>query len=634
MNRPRNFSIDRFKYLSLLSMQYPSIRAVCTEIINLQSVLNLPKGTEHFMSDLHGEYQAFFHILNNCSGVIREKVKVLFGDELTHQERSELCTLIYYPEEKLERLKSEGKINNDWYKMTIRRLIELVRFLSSKYPRNRVREAMPKEYSFIIDELLHAQQDEDNNQLVYHEKIIETLIGIENSDEFITAIAELIKKLAVDTLHIVGDIFDRGARPDTILDMLANHYSVDVEWGNHDILWLGAGAGSEVCIMGVIRNSVSYRNMAVLENGYGISLRSLILFAEKLYPEKESMEALMEEISVLMFKLEGQVIKRHPEYEMDDRLLMDKVDRQKNMVIIDGREYPSKEIDWKTVNPENPYELTAEETEIIAELKKEFAESERLNRHIAFLYAKGSIYRIFNGNLLFHGCMPLNEDGSFAEVEFDGQKYSGKSYMDYADDMVRLAYFSDNRNAKDFMWFLWCGEKSPLSGRKTRTFARTYCLDKTTWAEPDNPYFRYCNDEKTCCMILEEFDLSPEYSHIINGHTPVKVVKGESPVKAGGKLIVIDGGFCKAYQKTTGIAGYTLIANSHGLRIMSHQPFLSVEKALDENKDIHSHSDIFETYSTRMMVADSDTGKVIKEQISDLKDLLTAYRSGIFAEKE
>lgn len=478
MNRPRNFSIDRFKYLSLLSMQYPSIRAVCTEIINLQSVLNLPKGTEHFMSDLHGEYQAFFHILNNCSGVIREKVKVLFGDELTHQERSELCTLIYYPEEKLERLKSEGKVNDDWYKVTIRRLIELVRFLSSKYPRNRVREAMPKEYSFIIDELLHAQQDEDNNQLVYHEKIIETLIGIENSDEFITAIAELIKKLAVDTLHIVGDIFDRGARPDTILDMLANHYSVDVEWGNHDILWLGAGAGSEVCIMGVIRNSVSYRNMAVLENGYGISLRSLILFAEKLYPEKESMEALMEEISVLMFKLEGQVIKRHPEYEMDDRLLMDKVDRHKNTVIIDGREYPSKEIDWKTVNPENPYELTAEETEIIAELKKEFAESERLNRHIAFLYAKGSIYRIFNGNLLFHGCMPLNEDGSFAEVEFDGQKYSGKSYMDYADDMVRLAYFSDNRNAKDFMWFLWCGEKSPLSGRKTRTFARTYALTR------------------------------------------------------------------------------------------------------------------------------------------------------------
>ncbi len=617
------------KYLTLLSRSYPSIQSVCTEIINSQAILNLPKGTEHFMSDLHGEYEAFFHILNNCSGVIREKVRLLFGDKLSHEERSELCMLIYYPEEKLERIKKEKKLTKRWYKTTLTRLIDLSRLLSSKYTRSKVRKAIPDEYGYIIDELLHAQPDEDNNQLIYHQKIIDTLINIESGDEFIIVLTNLIKRLAVDHIHIVGDIFDRGPRPDAIMDMLIDLSSVDIEWGNHDILWMGAASGSEACIAAVIRNCLSYNNMEVLESGYGISLRALMLYAQQLYPAVKPEIAALWEISIIMFKLEGQLIKRRPELKMDSHLLLDKVNFKRGSVSIDGIEYAMVNFPAKTIDPVDPYTLNNDESRLVNALKKAFLESERLQRHIRFLYAKGSMYRIHNGNLLFHGCVPLDENGDFLRMTFHGKSYAGKHYMDHMDRIARQAYFKHDAFALDCMWFLWCGDNSPLCGRQIKTFSRAYCLDHNTWNEPQNPYYIYHTSEKNCMNILHEFGLENKDAHIINGHTPIKVSKGESPVKANGRLIVIDGGFCRAYQKTTGIAGYTLIYNSHGLRLMSHQPFTSINEALDENKDIYSHSEIFETAEHRMMVSDCDNGKVIKEKIKDLEMLLAAYRQGI-----
>ena len=621
----QDFSKSELKYLTLLATDYPTIQSVCTELINLQAILNLPKGTEHFMSDLHGEYEAFCHILNNCSGVIREKVQLLFGDTLSEKDRSELCTLIYYPEEKLERM--QQKPPKAWYKTTLTQLIELARLLSSKYTRSKVRKAMPQDYSYILDELLHAQPDEDNNQFVYHEKILDTLISIDNGDGFIIALSSLIKKLAVDRLHIVGDIFDRGARPDAIIDMLMAHGSVDVEWGNHDILWMGAAAGSEVCIAAVIRNSLSYGNMEVLESGYGISLRALMLYAEQLFPMEKPEAAALKEISSIMFRLESQLIRRRPELKMRSHL--PHIDSKRNSVTIDGQEYALINFPHKTFDDGDA--LNPMEKQVVAELKKAFLESERLRRHVEYLYANGSLYRCYNGNLLFHGCIPLTAQGEFLEMEFNGRTYSGRSYMDYMDKTARRAYFKREQDALDYMWFLWCGENSPLCGRKLKTFERAYCLDKSTWEEPQNPYYAYHTEEAVCLRILEAFGLTNKNAHIINGHTPIKVIQGESPIKANGRLIVIDGGFCRAYQKTTGIAGYTLIYNSHGLRIMSHQAFSSIDEALSENKDIHSQSEIFETAGRRMMVSDCDNGKRLKEKIKDLEQLLQAYRQGILS---
>lgn len=621
----QDFSKSELKYLTLLATDYPTIQSVCTELINLQAILNLPKGTEHFMSDLHGEYEAFCHILNNCSGVIREKVQLLFGDTLSEKDRSELCTLIYYPEEKLERM--QQKPPKAWYKTTLTQLIELARLLSSKYTRSKVRKAMPRDYSYILDELLHAQPDEDNNQFVYHEKILDTLINIDNGDGFIIALSSLIKKLAVDRLHIVGDIFDRGARPDAIIDMLMAHGSVDVEWGNHDILWMGAAAGSEVCIAAVIRNSLSYGNMEVLESGYGISLRALMLYAEQLFPMEKPEAAALKEISSIMFRLESQLIRRRPELKMRSHL--PHIDSKRNSVTIDGQEYALINFPHKTFDDGDA--LNPMEKQVVAELKKAFLESERLRRHVEYLYANGSLYRCYNGNLLFHGCIPLTAQGEFLEMEFNGRTYSGKSYMDYMDKTARRAYFKREQDALDYMWFLWCGENSPLCGRKLKTFERAYCLDKSTWEEPQNPYYAYHTEKAVCLRILEAFGLTNKNAHIINGHTPIKVIQGESPIKANGRLIVIDGGFCRAYQKTTGIAGYTLIYNSHGLRIMSHQAFSSIDEALSENKDIHSQSEIFETAGRRMMVSDCDNGKRLKEKIKDLEQLLQAYRQGILS---
>ena len=622
------------KYLELLAEKYPTEQAVCREIINLKAILGLPKGTEHFMSDLHGEYEAFCHILNNCSGVIREKVDLLFEETLSDIDREEICTLIYSPVEKLEMMKKESRNNEEWYRVILGELIEIARLLSSKYTRSKVRKAMPDEYAYILDELIHVQKDEDDNQVAYHQNIIDTLLELDSADAFIEVLAALIKRLAVDHLHIVGDIFDRGPCADRIMDLLMNYHSLDIEWGNHDILWMGAAAGSEACIATVIRNNLKYHNIRILENSYGISLRDLTLFAEKLYPDTEPMEAALKAISVLLFKLEGQVILRNPDYQMTDKLLLHQVNVQNHTVCIAGTDYEICEETFPTVsfdpsNPEVSYELTAEEKQVMEGLRMAFVGSVRLRQHMDFLYQKGSMYRIFNGNLLFHGCVPLDESGNLEGVVFHQKRYRGRDYLDYAERIARRAWSKDaTQKELDFMWYLWCGRKSPLSGRNIKTFERTYVKDESTWHEASNPYYQYYEQEKICNMILHEFNLYSDRSHIINGHTPVRTSRGEHPVRANGRLMVIDGGFCKSYHKTTGIAGYTLIFNSHGIRIKSHQPFQSVYAALTENKDIESRSELVETERERLMVRNTDTGKKILEDIKGLKMLLQAYREG------
>lgn len=618
---------DRDIWMKLLKEKYPTKQTVCREIINLTAIINLPKGTEHFMSDIHGEYEAFLHIMNNCSGVIREKVRMLFSENLSVREQKEICTLIYYPREVMNRKRSLNELSEDWYRLMLNYLLEIAKTVSSKYTRSKVRKALPKEFGDIIDELLHFMPDEDDNQIRYHRQILDTIIGIENSEEFIIALAELIKRLAVDHLHIVGDIFDRGGDADKILDLLMEYHSLDIEWGNHDILWMGAACGNEASIATVVKNNIKYNNIQILESGYGISLRSLVLFAEQAYPNMDVMKAAQKALSVMLFKLEGQIIKRHPEYNMEDRLLLDKIDYETKTVVSENATYSLEDTDFPTVDKENPYELTEGEKRVIQDLKLSFLNSHRLQKHIDFLFEKGCMYKKFNENLLYHGCIPLDEQGNFDGIEIDGNIYMGKAYLDYAERIVRDVRKGEaGEQELDFMWYLWTGKKSPLCGRNIKTFERAFIQDKKAWKEPTDPYYKFYHTEKTCNMILREFGLFSPLSHIINGHTPVKTVEGEEPVRANGKLIVIDGGFSQAYHKTTGIAGYTLIYNSHGMRIKAHQPFESVEKVLEENKDIESTSTMFETEADRIMVGDTDEGKEIKEEIEMLKKLLEVYR--------
>ncbi len=618
---------DRDIWIKLLKEKYPTKQAVCREIINLTAIINLPKGTEHFMSDIHGEYEAFLHIMNNCSGVIREKVRMLFSETLSVREQQEICTLIYYPREVMNRKRNLNELSEDWYRLMLNYLLELAKMVSSKYTRSKVRRALPKEFGDIIDELLHFMPDEDDNQIRYHRQILDTIIGIENSEEFIVALAELIKRLAVDHLHIVGDIFDRGGDADKILDLLMEYHSLDIEWGNHDILWMGAACGNEASIATVVKNNMKYNNIQILESGYGISLRSLVLFGEQTYPELEVMKAAQKALSIILFKLEGQTILRHPEYNMEDRLLLDKIDYENKTIVSEQVTYAMKDTDFPTVDREHPYELTEGEQKVIQDLKFSFLNSHRLQKHVDFLFEKGCMYKRYNENLLYHGCIPLDEQGNFDGMEIDGNTYMGREYLDYAERMVRKVRKGEaGQDELDFMWYLWTGKKSPLCGRNIKTFERTFIQDKTAWKEPTDPYYKFYHTEKTCNMILREFGLFSPLSHIINGHTPVKTVEGEEPVRANGKLIVIDGGFSQAYHKTTGIAGYTLIYNSHGMRIKAHQPFESVEKVLEENKDIESTSTMFETEKDRIMVGDTDEGKEIKEEIQMLKKLLEVYR--------
>lgn len=623
-------SEQTMKYLTLLSEKFPNQQAVFTEIINLQAILNLPKGTEHFMSDLHGEYEAFLHILNNCSGVVREHVDEDFGDSLSEREKGELCTLIYYPREKIALARAAHQDSPTWYKTILDQLITVARRLSSRYTRSKVRKAIPHDFAYIIDELLHTHPDENNYRVRYHERIIGSILETDSTEDFIYSLAELIKVLAVDHIHLVGDIFDRGGGAAKIMDRLlrCEHQRTDIQWGNHDILWMGAAAGEPACIVTVLRNNLRYGNFEILENDYGISLRELVSFADRTYRAGERITPLIKAINVMLFKLEGQIILRHPEFDMHDRLLLDKIDLADATVEIDGTRWPLTTSDFPTLDPDSPYELTPEEGRIIDKLVQEFTGSDHLRSHIDFLYRHGSMYLVRNSNLLFHGCVPMSADGTFTNVNCLGTWRAGRDYMDFCDSIARRAWRTREQEALDWMWYLWVGHKSPASGRLVKTFERSYIADESTWAEPMDPYFELTREVPACDAIMREFGIVPGSGHIINGHTPVKTIKGESPIRADGRLLVIDGGFCQAYHPKTGIAGYTLIASSRGMRLKAHEAFKSVEEAIMRNADIQSETTRFDVPTRRLMVSDTDTGEEIRAQINDLRQLLEAYRTG------
>lgn len=643
------------KYLSLFARDYPSIEEACTEIINLQAILKLPKPTEHFLSDLHGEYEAFTHILNNASGIIKEKVDRVLGDAVSAEERAEFATLIYYPVQKLEQLKPRQPDLDAWYRQTLFRMIDVCRVVASKYTRSFVRKRMPPNYAYILDELLHAHF-EDHDKEFYYGQILSSIIGVGRADDFIEALAGLIKTLSVYKLHIVGDLFDRGPRPDLILEQLMAHHSVDFQWGNHDVVWMGAAAASPICVATVLKTTLAYNNLEAVEDGYGINLRPLALFAEnayrdcdvhRFYPHTDESRGpyhrseltrvarMHKAITVIMLKLECEVIDREPDFELGDRDFLRRIDFSDETVEVEGKRYPMLDTDLPTVDPADPARLTPEEREVIELLCRSFAESERLQRHVQFLYAKGGIYHIENGNLLFHGAVPLTESGSFSLETFECKSYAGRELMDYCDRRARRGYFAaegseERLRGGDFLWYLWCGRLSPLFGRsKMTTFERLFIQNRETWEEKKDPYYRYINDTRMDRYILEEFGLDQTHSHIINGHVPVRAVEGETPLKAGGRLIVIDGGFCRAYHERTGIAGYTLVYNSRGMSLRVHEPFESTEKAIAQNRDIVSSVDVFETNEKRMLVTDTDEGRRLEAKIEDLKRLVTAYKSGL-----
>lgn len=621
------------KYLELLAEKFPTTQSVFTEVINLEAILNLPKGTEHFVSDVHGEYEAFEHILNNCSGVIRERVGQAFAMELTRDEQADLCTLIYYPELKLRRLREQDRLTSEWYAITLTRLVRLARRLSGSYTRSKVRKAMPVAYAYIIDELLHISPDERETRLAYHQRIIDTIVDTGSADDFVCSLAALIKRLAVDHLHVVGDVFDRGPHADKIMERLMAYHSIDVQWGNHDIVWMGAAAGSYACLAAVIRNNIHYDSLKILESAYGVSLRELALFAEATYRANDGMSPVEKAISVILFKLEGQTIRRHPNWHMDDRLLLGHVDAERGVAVVDGREYELRTRDFPTLEADDPYALTPEEQRVMDNLMNAVRSSDKLRRHVGFLFEHGSTYLVHNGNVLFHACVPMNEDGSFCAVNHQGQMLSGRAYYDYADRLARRAWHEHDQVSLDWMWYLWCGRFSPLSGRVVKTFERTYFADRSTWEEPRDPYFSHTEDPAMCARVLEEFGADVERGVIINGHTPVHAAAGESPVKAGGRLVVIDGGFCQAYHSTTGIAGYTLIADPEGMRIKAHRPFGSIADVLDLNADIVSDDDRFQRNPRPLFIGDTDTGADIRGQIADLRALLDAYRTGEIPER-
>lgn len=648
-----DYDID---YLRLLSEQYPTVKSASTEIIRLQSRQKLPKITEHFMSDIHGEYESFLHILKNASGVIKDKITSIYGRTLSERDRQILATLIYYPEQKLEIIKDEVEDISDWYKITLYRLIEICRVVASKYTRAKIREFLPEAFGSTIDELIHAHTDFGSDKENYYNETIATIVELGQADDFIVEISTLIQTLAIGRLHIIGDIFDRGPRADIILDTLLDYHSVDIQWGNHDVQWMGAAAGSLACIANVLAISTKYSNFDCLEDGYGINMRPLTVFALETYADDpcecfilrnpnmihisehdENYWAKMHKaISIIQFKLEGQLILRHPEFKMDSHLMLDKINYSDGTITLDGKTYKLKDTNFPTVDPDNPFELTDEETELMESLRSSFMRSDKLQQHVRFLYEKGSIYLTYNNNLLYHGCIPMNSDGTFTEVTLCGEKVSGRSLMDKAEQLARAGFFAKNGSkdkeyGKDFLWFLWCGCYSPVYGKnKMTSFERYFIEDESTWTEIKDEYYSLIEKAAVCDKILREFNIDPKaFSHIINGHVPVKIKKGESPIHAGGKLLVIDGGLSRAYQKVTGIAGYTLLFNSHGLLLSAHDAFESIEGAIKEEKDIFSTLDVVELAPNRLLVEDTDAGKALSKKISDLKALVRAYHRGI-----
>ena len=645
MDTKQVFTPEQLHYLRLLSRQYPTVQAAGTEIIRLKAVLNLPKATEHFMSDIHGEHEAFLHILNSGSGEVKEKLEELFGNTMTQRDRNDLATLIYYPSSKLELAADETEDLEEWYRLTIHRLVDLCRFVSTKHTRRKVRSYMDPDYEQILDELIHLAEEGGSRRDQY-ENIISTIIQIGQAADVIKAICALIKSLVVDRLHIVGDIFDRGPRADIVMDSLMAANNVDIQWGNHDVLWMGAASGSRTLVATVLSNSIRYNNLDVIETGYGISLRPLSIFANEVYKgidtqqfqvkltgsdadqytEKDKLLSarMYKAITIILFKLEGQKILRHPEFGMEDRLLLDKIDYEKKTVNVNGKTYDLLDWDFPTVDPAAPYRLTEEESHVIDQLTDSFRNSEKLQKHIRFLYSKGSLYKVYNGNLLFHGCIPMDAEGNLLRFTIGGKERSGREFLDYAEKTARKAYY-DRRGSEerqfgmDFLWWLWAGRNSPIFGRdRMTTFERRFIADESTWAEPKNAYYTYCQDPAVCVMLLKEFGLEGPHCHIINGHVPVRTKKGESPIKGGGKLIVIDGGFSKAYQPTSGIAGYTLIYNSRHYRIVSHQPFAGRWNAIHKNDDIRNESEVFEIMETRMRMSQTDEGVELQTRVDDL----------------
>ena len=643
------------KYLEGLSELFPSIAAASTEIINLQAIVNLPKGTEHFLTDIHGEYEAFAHVLKNGSGSVKRKVDDVFANTMSSRDKQTLATLIYYPREKMERIREEEQNMDDWYKIMLYRLIEVAKRSASKYTRSKVRKALPKDFAYVIEELITEKSGMTDKES-YYNSIISTIIQIGRAEEFIVALCELIQRLVVDHLHIVGDIYDRGPGPHLIMDKLMEYHSVDIQWGNHDILWMGAAAGQKCCIANVIRICARYGNLDILEDGYGINLLPLATFAWKQYakdpcecfllkeqdnckPQELELNMKMHKaISVIQFKVEGQAAELYPEFGFQRRNFLDKINYEEGTITIGGKIYQLLDDYFPTIDPKNPYQLSAEEEEIMNRLVKAFQSCEKLQRHMRFLLNKGSLYKIYNSNLLYHGCVPLNDDGSLRKVKIYGKSYQGKTLYDVMESYVRKGFFAvdpdEKKKGRDLMWYIWQGADSPLFGKdKMATFERYFLAEKELWKEKKNAYYLLLEDENVMNGILDEFGLDKEISHIINGHVPVKTKNGENPVKCGGKVLVIDGGFSKAYQKETGIAGYTLIYNSYGLILAAHDPFESTEAAIEKERDIHSDSVIVKRTLERKTVGDTDVGKVLKERIADLEALLDAYRSGQIIEK-
>ena len=646
------YSDEHLRYLRLLSQKYKTVAAAASEIIRIEALLRLPKGTEHFMSDLHGEHEAFVHILNSASGVIREKIDTVLGPDVPAEERAELATLVYYPNQKLPELKARQPDLHAWYRLTLLRLIDLCRFVSSKPTRAHVRRCLPQNCGYILDELLHAHfEDHDKDQ--YYGEIIESILRYDRADAYIVRFCEVIKRLAVDRLHIVGDLFDRGPRPDRILDSLMAHHQVDIQWGNHDVVWMGAAAGSPLCIMTVLKTTLAYNNLDTLEGGYGISLRQLERFAQSTYADSDvsrwiphadprtaagdltAAAQMHKAVTVMMLKLEAQVIARNPDFDLQGRDFLNHIDFAAGTVDYHGTVYPLLDCDFPTVDPAAPTTLTAEEGHVIAGLVRSFAESERLQRHVQFLYAHGAFYKICNGNLLYHGAVPMTEDGAFAAIRFEGVARSGKQLFDYCDRRARQGYSAPPGSparlaGQDFLWYLWCGAKSPLFGRSAMTtFERLYIADPAAHREIKDPYYKHIAALDTAERILREFGLAGAGCHIVNGHVPVRAIEGESPIKGGGRLIIIDGGFCRAYHQRTGIAGYTLVYNSRGLILRTHQPFESAEKAIHEDEDIASKSEYIYTAPQRILVRDTDEGGRKQALIRDLCALVEAYQTGV-----
>ncbi|QNE67207.1 fructose-1,6-bisphosphatase [Fusobacterium hwasookii] len=636
------------KYLELLSKTFKNIAETSTEIINLQAIMNLPKGTEHFMTDIHGEYEAFNHVLRNGSGTIRNKIQEAYGNSLTENEKKELASIIYYPKEKVELMQNRDNFNTDkWMITIIYRLIEVCKVVCSKYTRSKVRKAMTKDFEYILQEL-HYEKKELLNKKEYFDSIVDTIISIDRGKEFIIAICNLIQRLNIDHLHIVGDIYDRGPFPHLIMDTLAEYTNLDIQWGNHDILWIGAALGNKACIANVIRICCRYNNNDILEEAYGINLLPFATFAMKYYGNdpckrfraKEGVDSdliaqMHKAMSIIQFKVEGLYSERNPELEMSSRESLKHINYEKGTINLNGVDYPLNDTNFPTVNPENPLELLEEEAELLDKLQASFLGSEKLQKHMQLLFSKGGMYLKYNSNLLFHACIPMEPNGEFSELYVEDGYYKGKALLDKIDNIVRQAYYDRknvevNKKHRDFIWYLWAGRLSPLFGKDVmKTFERYFIDDKATHKETKNPYHKLVNDEKICDKIFEDFGLNPRTSHIINGHIPVKVKEGESPIKANGKLLIIDGGFSRAYQSTTGIAGYTLTYNSYGMKLASHLKFISKEAAIKDGTDMISSHIIVETKSKRMKVKDTDIGRSIQTQINDLKKLLTAYRIGL-----